>query len=251
MRLSREHFDWTEGKVPAAPPEIRYIVHMLKNETAKLTWCSQSIRELNLTDTSDELDIIDRSICHIQEFVRRSSWYSRDIVLDFNYIHMPELLQESANEMTADWKGTVTIRADGGNLDLNCDCFHLKEVLCNLIKNALDAMDQNGTLTLSCESPRKNIVLIKVEDTGCGMPEEVLPHIFDLFYTGHSDYMHMGVGLSYCRNVVRAHGGYFRIESRCDEKNHGTTFTICLPRNSTKLRRKADGTGNTGDGRRG
>ena len=106
----------------------------------------------------------------------------------------------------------------------------MKEVLCNLTANALDAMGENGILTFAFQVLRKELVLIRVSDTGCGIPEDKLEHILDLYYTGHSDYSHFGLGLAYCRAVIKQHNGYMEVKSSTDPEKHGTEFTLCLPR---------------------
>ena len=54
-------------------------------------------------------------------------------------------------------------------------------------------------------------------------------HIFELYHSGYSDGRHMGMGLYYCQNVVRAHGGYIQVKSSMSPENHGTAFILCIP----------------------
>ena len=63
-----------------------------------------------------------------------------------------------------------------------------------------------------------------------GIPEQEIGKIFEMYYSGYSDLQHFGLGLSYCRNVVKAHGGYIQIRSSTEPERHGTEFTLCLPR---------------------
>ena len=112
---------------------------------------------------------------------------------------------------------------------LYCDYYYMKEVLLNLTSNAIDAMGETGVLTLAYSMPQKNIALLRVSDTGCGIAEEEIPKIFTLYYSKKKDVRHFGMGLSYCQKVVRAHGGYIQVESSTGETDHGTEFTICLP----------------------
>ena len=81
--------------------------------------------------------------------------------------------------------------------------------------------------------------MICIEDTGCGIPEKELGKIFEPYYSSYSDQRHFGLGLSYCRNVVRAHGGYIQIRSSTETERHGTEFILCLPRRK-RGRRKQD-----------
>lgn len=100
----------------------------------------------------------------------------------------------------------------------------LREVLVNLILNALDAMPAGGEVTVETRVEAGR-VLLRVADTGVGMSPEVRARAFAPFFTtkgpGHS-----GLGLSSARELVAAHGGSITLDSR---EGHGTTVTIVLP----------------------
>lgn len=237
MRLSREYFDWAGESTDISVNEW-YLIHMLKGETAKIGWCSQYIRSLGIREAEDELTIIDHSIRHIEEFVRRSNSYSGKIALQWTEIDVEHFFQELKDETTSRWGGEVRIDVDGADEPLYCDYYYMKEVLLNLTDNAIDAMGESGVLTFTCRRPRKNIVLISVSDTGRGIPKEEIPRLFTLYYSSHHDAAHFGMGLPYCQKVVRAHGGYIQVESFTDADRHGTEFTICLPGDCKRKKRK-------------
>ena len=237
MRLSREYFDWAGESTDISVNE-RYLIHMLKGETAKIGWCSQHIRSLGIREAEDELTIIDHSIRHIEEFVRRSNSYSGEIALQWTEIDVEHFFQELKDETTSRWGGEVRIDVDGADEPLYCDYYYMKEVLLNLTDNAIDAMGESGVLTFTCRRPRKNIVLISVSDTGRGIPKEEIPRLFTLYYSSHHDAAHFGMGLPYCQKAVRAHGGYIQVESFTDADRHGTEFTICLPGDHKRKKRK-------------
>ena len=100
----------------------------------------------------------------------------------------------------------------------------LKQVLLNMIMNAKNAMPNGGVLTLSshCED---GSVLLKIADTGVGIPAENMNQIFDAFFTTKSDVKGVGLGLSVCFGIIKEHGGEIRAES---EVGVGTTFIISL-----------------------
>lgn len=229
LRLDRQYFDWSEEEV-RFPEDVRYIIHMLKNETAKLRLGTSLIRELDITEATDELDIMERSITHIEDFVQRSNLCSRELHIEPEYVEIQPLFEAVAKEAAVGWKGMVKYEVDKGSSGLYCDLYHMKEVLCNLTENALDAMGESGTLTYTFQVLRRELALIRVTDTGHGISENNLEHIFDLYYTGHSDYSHFGLGLVYCRAVIKQHHGYMEVKSSTDSERHGTQFTLCLPR---------------------
>jgi len=99
----------------------------------------------------------------------------------------------------------------------------IKQVLVNLIKNAIQAMTKGGRLTLRTDGAAEGVVLT-VGDTGGGIPEEKINRIFEPFYTTKKK--GSGLGLMIVQRIVREHGGRIELESRV---NQGTTFRIWLP----------------------
>ena len=103
------------------------------------------------------------------------------------------------------------------------DPAQIKQILVNLIKNAIQAMTRGGRLTLRTDSGTEGAVLT-VADTGGGIPEEKINRIFEPFYTTKKK--GSGLGLMIVQRIVREHGGRIELESRV---NQGTTFRIWLP----------------------
>jgi len=101
----------------------------------------------------------------------------------------------------------------------------LKQVIINLIKNACDAMEGSDERLFSIETMRSgNDVKIKVADTGAGMDDGTLDHLFTPFFT--TKVGGAGLGLSVSQRIVRTHGGDLRVDSR---RGSGSTFCISLP----------------------
>ncbi len=101
----------------------------------------------------------------------------------------------------------------------------LKQVFLNLILNARDAMPDGGTLTLTAQLRSDNIT-VQVRDTGTGIPPEILPKIFDAFFTTKKEVSGVGLGLSVTYGIVQQHKGTISVASTVGK---GTTFTIELP----------------------
>ncbi|MET0336202.1 MAG: ATP-binding protein [Caulobacter sp.] len=107
------------------------------------------------------------------------------------------------------------------------DRVQIQQVVLNLIRNGLDAMEQSQQrrLVVATSPADDNMVLLSVSDTGSGLAEEVRDHLFQAFITTKPS--GMGVGLSICRTIVEAHGGKIFAQNNADG---GATFAFTLPR---------------------
>jgi signal transduction histidine kinase len=98
-------------------------------------------------------------------------------------------------------------------------------VIENLIANALRFTPEGGRVLVRCAREPEGRASVSVSDTGRGIPQEDLPHIFDRFYKS-SDSRGMGLGLAIARSLVEAHGGEISAES---QPGKGTTVRFSLP----------------------
>jgi len=101
----------------------------------------------------------------------------------------------------------------------------MRQVMLNILKNAKEAMPKGGTLFVRT-SKEDNRILIHIEDTGMGVPEEIRDKIFEAFFTTKQKVKGVGLGLSVCYGIIKDHDGEIKVES---EEGKGTTFTISLP----------------------
>jgi signal transduction histidine kinase len=106
-----------------------------------------------------------------------------------------------------------------------CYADELNQVWMNLIHNALQAMEYKGTLTIQVDK-RDNQVLIRIMDTGKGIPAETLPKIFRPFFTTKRAGEGSGLGLDIVKKIIDKHQGKIEVAS---EVGKGTTFSIWLP----------------------
>jgi signal transduction histidine kinase len=102
----------------------------------------------------------------------------------------------------------------------------IQQVLANLVNNACDAMPRGGTLRLSTKADADAVEVV-VEDTGTGIAEEDLPHIFEAFYTTKPGVAGIGLGLFVSEGIIRGHRGRLSVEST---PGRGSRFTVRLPR---------------------
>jgi two-component system, cell cycle sensor histidine kinase and response regulator CckA len=112
-------------------------------------------------------------------------------------------------------------------LPIKADATQLHQVLMNLCINARDAMPQGGKLTVTAgNSDDESRVVIRVQDTGTGMPAEVLDRIFDPFFTTKEPGKGTGLGLSTLAGIIKSHGGTVKVDSHVGA---GTVFEVVLP----------------------
>ncbi len=122
--------------------------------------------------------------------------------------------------------GIQVVRELAPNLpEIIADPAQLKQVLVNLVVNAIHAMPEGGTLTVSTRE-RESCVSLVVQDTGRGMDEATIDKIFLPFFTTKDVNEGTGLGLAVVHGIVTAHGGTIDVTS---QPGHGTRFEICLP----------------------
>ncbi|HEY6232861.1 MAG TPA: response regulator [Pyrinomonadaceae bacterium] len=168
-----------------------------------------------------------KTVKRIQDFARQR----RDH--DFEPVSIDQILFDVSEITRPRWKD----RAEASNVQITVDLqihskakvmgdeSELREVLVNMVFNAVDAMPEGGNLTLATEDVG-NTVVISVTDTGTGMAPEVKSRIFDPFFTTKGK-AGMGLGLAVGFGIIRRHEGSVEVES---EVNGGTEFKIILPK---------------------
>ena len=171
------------------------------------------------------------TVKRIQDFARQR----RDH--DFQPVSVDQLLLDVREITRPRWKDSAAAAGVQITLDLRLrssatvmgDGSELREVLVNMIFNAVDAMPSGGTLTLTSDEEEGRVVL-SVSDTGTGMSPEVSAKVFDPFFTTKGK-AGMGLGLSVSYGIIRRHEGTVEVGS---EKGRGTTFRILLPAAASK-----------------
>lgn len=103
------------------------------------------------------------------------------------------------------------------------DAQEIKQLILNLSRNGIEAVQERGTLTISTECQGDSVVLT-ISDTGCGIPGELLEKVFNPFFTTKDN--GTGLGLSICASIVEHHKGKIKVLS---EHGKGTTFKIFFP----------------------
>lgn len=174
-------------------------------------------------------DAANQMLAMIQEVLDYSKG---DIRLNLGTHRVPDLVSAINAQILdglADQKITVHRQIDYKG-ELVADRNRLIRLLCNIVKNSAEAMPNGGDLTLRF-SRRDDLIVIEIEDTGCGIPADLLPRIFEPF-TSYGKSNGTGLGMAIVKSAVKAHHGDIQIES---EEGKGTICRISLP-----LRNEAD-----------
>ncbi|MEY9855595.1 two-component system sensor histidine kinase BaeS [Catenulispora sp. GAS73] len=182
-----------------------------------------------ITSLHDEAVLLQRIIDDLQDLASADAGTLR---VRPQPIPAVELLQQIAvahRAQAADLGITVTVDAAPG-LEVYADPERIRQVLGNLVSNAVRHTSRDGRITLTAIAAGDDAVELRVQDTGTGIAEAELPYIFDRFWrseksrnrsTGGS-----GLGLAIARHLVQAHGGSVRADSTVGV---GTTMTVRLP----------------------
>ena len=182
--------------------------------------------ELIIKSAEDGAHIIRR----IQDFARQRP--SRE----FEPIGIAELLKDACEMTRPRWESRsefapirFALHADC-QANINGDPVELREVLVNMIYNAVDAMPSGGEVRVSTQETRDRVI-IQITDTGTGMGPEVKQRLFDPFFTTKGK-AGTGMGLAVSFGIIRRHEGSIEVDS---EVGRGTTFKISLPKVTSAL----------------
>lgn len=142
-------------------------------------------------------------------------------------IDLNRCVESAINMVKADIKQVDGLHYNFGTLPLiQGFSQQLTQVFLNLLLNAIDAISENAGVISIKTWRHKTSVFATVSDTGCGIPEELLPKIFDPFFTTKDVGSGTGLGLSISFDTIKKHGGQLTVESR---EGRGTIFTVRLP----------------------
>ncbi|MGH7262578.1 MAG: GAF domain-containing protein [Candidatus Rokuibacteriota bacterium] len=213
------------------------IAHEFNNILAIIVGKTQLMRERGPeVSLRDDLGVIEEAAWRAADTVRRLQRFAltrmeeKPSLLDLN-----KLIEDAVTLTRPRWKDEAEAR--GVRIEVVTDLEEtppvlgnpadLREVVTNLILNALDAMSNGGRLVLSTRNQQDAVELV-VTDTGVGMPQEVRRRVFEPFFTTRSP-QRSGLGLSVVQGIVARHKGRIEIES---QEGRGTTCWVRLPTGS-------------------
>lgn len=220
---------------------IASISHELRTPLTSIKGWAATLNSGGFTDMSEikeGLMIIesetDRLAVLANELLDYTKLTSKNVTIGMDAVDVVEFLCEIRNQMNP--------RAQRHNINLEleleydmalikADRNRLKQVMINILDNSLKYTQEGGLIKLSCQS-LKDEILISVEDTGIGIPEEDLPRIKEKYYKVSTSFSGNGLGLSICDDIISLHNGRLEISSVFGK---GTRVDIYLPMDRTDI----------------
>jgi two-component system phosphate regulon sensor histidine kinase PhoR len=215
-----------EFKTPIAT--ISLAVDAMKNEkvlsdAGKIGYFSSIIKEEN-----------QRMNRQVETILRASQLEKQEVDLSLKPLHVHEVIKDVLDNFVLQLEekgGKAELLLNASNDLIHADEVHFSNLINNLVDNAVKYSKENVPvrLKISTQSNAKKLT-IRVEDNGIGMNKEAVKRAFEKFYRAHTGNIHnvkgFGLGLSYVKTMVDAHGGEVKLESVLGK---GSTFTIELP----------------------
>jgi two-component system cell cycle sensor histidine kinase/response regulator CckA len=219
------------------------VAHDLNNILTPILMCAEVLRQQpSEKDAASSIALIEESARRGASVVKQVLTFARGIEGERVVIKPGYLIQEMIDIAQKTFPKTIEILSRYPNdlWSIEGDPTQLHQVLLNLSVNARDAMPNGGTLTLAAENFNADEnyasmmsgaktgpqVMLRVTDTGHGMPRAMIDKIFDPFFTTKEVGKGTGLGLSTTLGIVKSHGGFISVYS---EPSKGTTFKVFLP----------------------
>jgi len=214
----------TVGKLAAG------VAHEIRNPLSSIKGFATYFKEKYQNDREDqqiaaimiqEVDRLNRVVSQLLEFARPVSLNIKPVNIDPLIENSLELARRQAEEK----KIRIEYRVHKNNFEVPADQDRLNQVFLNLYLNSIDAMTSGGVLGVEIdEAPFNRGIWIRVSDTGTGISTADIPHVFDPYYTTKPT--GTGLGLAIAHNIIEAHGGQIKAESRAGKE---TVMSIFLP----------------------
>ena len=148
----------------------------------------------------------------------------------FEAVGIPELLNETLSLVDPLMQKAgidLQVHLDAQIPQINADRSRVQTALFNLIQNAMEAMPEGGQIKVFAQTdPERREVSLTVQDTGIGIPPELMARIYEPFFSTHQEEGLRGLGLAIVQDIVKIHGGRIAIESRSGE---GTKIVLTFP----------------------
>ncbi len=175
----------------------------------------------------NDLRRIEECVIYSREIIKKLMDFSRQSSLCKEKINLTEVIDNSISFLEARCirESVIIVKQYTENITITADPIQIKQVITNLIINAIHAMKNGGKLSISTKIDGPNVMLF-IEDTGIGIPAENISKAFMPFFTTKDIDEGTGLGLSVVYGIIQNHNGSIKVSS---SPGKGTIFEICLP----------------------
>lgn len=205
------------------------LAHEVRNPLGAITLFLSMLR-IDISDRAPSLTLVDeieRSVTSLNNVVSNVLHFAKNNKPTLAPINLHSILGELAQHFESLYAPNVQVKVSEFTDPFICgDDQALRQCFYNLIMNALQAMSFKGLVSVSSRSSNDQVLVLSVEDSGPGIPTEILPRLFEPFVTGRQQ--GTGLGLSIVQRIIQAHGGEISVKN-----NPGALFEIILPRQAS------------------
>jgi len=200
------------------------VAHEIRNPLNAISMACQRLKQDNLEELSP---VIRNEIRRLNEIIEEFLGLSRGRQLKLERGDLVDLVRQVGLLMGEESRsGGVKIQINGikSSFMMLMDGNKIKQVLINMVKNAMESISRSGTVTIGFSSKENEMAIITISDTGTGFSGEDADQIFNPDFTTKEQ--GLGLGLALAHEIIQAHGGEIRVQSA---SGVGTTFEIVLP----------------------
>jgi two-component system, OmpR family, phosphate regulon sensor histidine kinase PhoR len=219
---------------------INNMTHEFKTPLATISLAVDALRNKKVIDDRNKMDYFSgiikeenkRMNKHVETILQAALMDRQEIQLNKRPLHVHELIHQVLDNYALqlnEKQGAADLQLNAKADLINADEVHFRNLISNLIDNAVKYSKENLLIRITTSNSNKGIIM-RFEDNGIGMSKETVRRIFEKFYRAHTGNLHnvkgFGLGLSYVKTIIDAHDGKIKVESTIGK---GSTFTLEVP----------------------
>ncbi len=225
---------------------INNMTHELKTPLATISLAIDALTNEKVIHDTDKIKVYSSMIKEenkrmnkqVEKILQAARLEKEEIKLNIQQLDTHQIISKVADNMTLqiqEKQGTLTLKLNATNPVVDADEVHFSNIIFNLLDNAMKYSKDAPHIEVQTLNTGNGMLSIKIKDNGIGMDKETQSRIFEKFYRAHTGNIHnvkgFGLGLSYVKAIVDAHGGKIKVESA---PGKGSTFTLILSPGSSK-----------------